>query len=49
VQKGQALGLTGFVRNTAQGTVQGEAQGVKPKLEEFVKVGAVAFGLMGSG
>ncbi len=33
---GQSLGLTGFVRNEADGSVYAEAEGPKEKLDEFV-------------
>ena len=35
VKEAQALSLVGWVRNTGQGTVQGEAQGRPDKVAEF--------------
>jgi len=35
--KAEALGLSGWVKNTERGTVQGEAQGPSPAVDEFRK------------
>ena len=36
VQQAQCLGLTGWVMNCPDGSVEAVAEGVKPKLEEFI-------------
>ncbi|KAI9654631.1 MAG: hypothetical protein M1821_005838 [Bathelium mastoideum] len=35
-RQAQSLGVTGFVQNASDGTVQGEAQGPDEKLKEFI-------------
>ncbi|KAF9733031.1 hypothetical protein PMIN07_005999 [Paraphaeosphaeria minitans] len=36
-KKAQSLGVTGFVANASDGTVQGEAQGSSETIKEFVQ------------
>ncbi|GAB7341064.1 hypothetical protein MBLNU457_7384t1 [Dothideomycetes sp. NU457] len=37
VDQAQSLGVTGFVKNTPDGTVTGEAQGDQSSLDKFVQ------------
>ena len=36
VQRAQELGLTGWVKNCADGSVEGVAEGARPELEKLV-------------
>ncbi|KAF1931725.1 Acylphosphatase [Didymella exigua CBS 183.55] len=36
-KQARSIGITGFVRNTSDGTVQGEAQGSADQLKDFVQ------------